>query len=252
MTMYQPQEHHDDPAHTERVDGDGDVAPAEEAERLEEQHEEPDHPEPVENDTGGAAARERDHPEDVVADEEDRAAAQEPHHPMHVVEDEEEDRAAAQEPDHPERVDDDRDGDAAREAERLTATSTALRGGAGAQPALMPGEQLTVLEDRDTGPSHTATPTPTSAQGDFQVFGRGELESYRSRWESIQLGFVDDPNGAATQADTVVGELLGRLTERRQALRDELNRQPQQDVDTESMRLAVRNYRSLFQRLLGS
>jgi hypothetical protein len=251
MTMYQPQQHDDDPGHTERVEGDRDVAPAEEAERLEEQHEEPDHTERVENETDGAAAHERDHPEDVGEDEEDRAAAHERDHPEDVGEDEE-DRAAAHERDHPKDVADERDGDAAREAERLPAASTAVRGGECAQPALMSGEQLTVLEHRDTGPSHTPARTPTSAHGDFQVFGPGELEGYRSRWESIQLSFVDDPKGAATEADTVVGELLGRLTERRQALRDELNRKPEQDVDTESMRLAVRNYRALFRRLGGS
>jgi hypothetical protein len=232
MTMYQPQEHRDDPGHTERVEGDRDVAPAEEAERLEEQHEEPNSTERVENEKDGAAAQERDHAENVVQDEEERAAAQKP--------------------DHPEHVDDDRDGDAAREGERLTATSTALPGGEGAEPALMGGERLTVVPDRDTGAGHTPAGMPTAPHADFQIFGPGELEGYRSRWESIQLGFVDDPQGAATKADTVVGELLGRLTERRQALRDELNRQSEEDLDTESMRLAVRNYRSLFRRLVGS
>jgi hypothetical protein len=232
MTMYQPQEHHGDPGHPERVEGDRDDAPDEEAERLEEQQEEPDHMERVEKETDGAAAQERDHPEHVVEDAQDRAAAQEP--------------------DHPEYVDDDRDGDAAREAERLTATPTALPGGEGAQPALIGGERLTVLQDRDPEAGQTPAGRPTSPHADFQVFSPGELEGYRSRWESIQLGFVDDPQGAATEADTVVGELLGRLTERRQALRDELNRQSEEDLDTESMRLAVRNYRSLFRRLAAS
>ena len=171
-------------------------------------------------------------------------------HPERV--EDERDGAAAQELDHPEHVEDGRDGAAAQEAERSTATATALPGDEGAGPALMPDEQLTVLEDRDTAPSHAPARTPTSAHGDLQVFDPGELEGYRSRWESLQLGFVDDPKRAAEEADTVVGELLGRLTEHRQALSVDLNRQSEQDVDTESMRLAVRNYRSLFRRLVGS
>ena len=190
---------------------------------------------------------ERDHRE-RVEDERDRATAPERDH-REPIEDER-DGATAQERDHPEPVEDERDGAAAQEAERPTATATALPEGEGAGPALMAGEQLTVLEDRDTGAS--PTPAGTSAHGDFEVFGPGELEGYRSRWDSIQLGFLDDPKGAAEQADTVVGELLGRLTERRQTLSGELNRQLDQDVDTESMRLAVRNYRSLFRSLVGS
>ena len=199
--------------------------------RPQEPYDERDHLERVEDERDGATAQERDHPERV---------------------EDERDRAAAQERDHQEHVEDKRDGAAAQEAERPTATPTALLEGEGAGPASVAGEELTVLGDRDTGESHTPPGMPTSAHGDFQVFGPGELEGYRSRWESIQLGFLDDPKGAAEQADTVVGEMLGRLTERRQALSDELNRQSDQDVDTESMRLAVRNYRSLFRRLVGS
>src|SRR5262252_6198477 len=156
-----------------------------------------------------------------------------------------------EEPEQPPRVEDETDGAPVQDAER-SATATALPGDEGTGPAVMAGEQLTELEDRDTAPSHAPARTPTSAQGDLQVFDPGELEGYRSRWESRQLGFVDDPKRAAEEADTVVGELLGRLTERRQALSVELNRQSEQDVDTESMRLAVRNYRSLFRRLVGS
>lgn len=192
---------------------------------------------------------ERDHLE-RVEDERDRATAQQRDHPGPI--EDERDGAAAQERDHPEHPENERDGAAAQEAVRPIATATALPEGEGAGPASMAGEQLTVLEDRGTGPSPTPAGMPTSAHSDFQVFGPGELEGYRSRWESIQLSFLDDPKGAAEQADTVVGELLGRLTERRQALSDELNRQSKQDVDTESMRLAVRNYRSLFRTLVGS
>lgn len=214
MTTDQPQEQQGEPVSAERVEGETHVGAAREAGWPEEQHELPHHhPERAENERDDGAAQERDHPE---------------------------------------QFEDAKDGAAAQEAEPPTATATALPRDEGAGPALMPGEQQTVLEDPETGPSPTPARTPTSAHGDFQVFGPGELEDYHSRWESLQLGFVDDPKRAAEEADTVVGELLRRLTERRQALSDELNRQSEQDVDTESMRLAVRNYRSLFRTLVGS
>ena len=161
MSVDQPQEQHGEPPHPDRVEGERDVGAAREAKQPQELHEGPDHLERVVVETGGAAAQERDHPE---------------------------------------RVEDEMDGAAAQGAERPTATATALPEGNGAGPALTAGEQLTVLEDRDTGASPTPAALPTSAHGDFQVFGPGELEGYRSRWESIQLGFLDDPKGAAEQA----------------------------------------------------
>jgi len=162
------------------------------------------------------------------------------------------DHAAAQKPDHPEHVEDEKDAAPDQEAEQPGATATPLPVSEGAGQVSTASEQMTVLEDRGAGAVPTPPARPSSAHGDFQIFGPGELEGYRSRWESIQFGFLDDPRGAAEQADTIVRELLGRLTERHQVLSEELNRQSDQDVDTESMRLAVRNYRSLFQRLAGS
>src|SRR5215472_12171867 len=216
--------------------------------RPQEPYAERDHLEPVEDERDHAATQERDHLEPVEG-EGDHAATQERDHPKPV--EDEGGHAAAQERDHPERVEHERDSAPAQEAEDPAATATALPESERARQASTASEQLTVLEDRDAGASPTPPARPSSAHGDFQVFGPGELEGYRSRWESIQFGFLDDPRGAAEQADTVVGELLGRLTERHQVLADGLNRQSDQDVDTESMRLAVRNYRSLFQMLVG-
>src|SRR5215469_4354393 len=144
--------------------------------RPQEPYDERDHPERVEDERDGAAAQELDHPEHVE-DERDRATAQERDHPERV--EDERDGAAAQELDHPEHVEDGRDGAAAQEAERPTATATALPEDKGAAPESTAGEQLTVL---DAGASPTPPGRPTSVYGDFQVFGPGELEGYRSRW----------------------------------------------------------------------
>ena len=229
--MDQPQEQHGEPGHPERVEDESDAGAAREAERMEEQPEEPEHPAHFEHERDTAAAHDRDHPEHF---------------------EDERDTAAAHERDHPEHFEDERDGAAAQDAERRTATAAATPRGAADGPASMPDERGTVLEDRESGRSHAPALTPTSARREFQVFDPGELDGYRSRWESLQLGFVDDPKRAAEEADTVVGEVLGRITERRQTLSDELNRQSEQDADTESMRLAVRNYRALFRRLVGA
>src|SRR5215470_14552460 len=162
MTVDQPQEQHGEAGHSERVERERDVGAAREAERLEEQPEEPEHPARVEDETDAAPVQEQDRPWRVENERDD---------------------GAAHERDHPELFEDERDGAAAQEAERPAATASAMPGGEGEMPALMTGVQGTVLEDRDTGPSHSPAQTPTSAHGDFQVFDPGELKGYRSRWE---------------------------------------------------------------------
>jgi len=62
---------------------------------------------------------------------------------------------------------------------------------------------------------------------------------------------VDDPKHAAEEADTLVGELVDRIGQRRQQLRDDLGRRSDQSGgETEAMRMALRQYRELFQALV--
>jgi hypothetical protein len=77
----------------------------------------------------------------------------------------------------------------------------------------------------------------------------GEL---RSRWDHVQAGFVDEPKTAVQQADELVAQAIKRLAEGFADARSGLERQWAQgdDVSTEDLRLALRKYRSFFERLL--
>ena len=75
----------------------------------------------------------------------------------------------------------------------------------------------------------------------------------RSKWESIQGAFVDDPKSAVKQADELVSSAIARLSE---TFADERSKMEQQwsqgsDISTEDLRLALRRYRAFFQRLLA-
>ena len=75
----------------------------------------------------------------------------------------------------------------------------------------------------------------------------------RTKWESIQAAFVDDPKNAVKQADELVSSAIARLSE---TFTDERSKMEQQwsqgsDVSTEDLRLALRRYRAFFQRLLA-
>jgi len=85
------------------------------------------------------------------------------------------------------------------------------------------------------------------------LFEQDALESFRARWGTIQTGFVDDPRGAVKQADELVAAVMKRLAE---VFADERANLEQawakgDDVSTEDLRVALRRYRSFFDRLLS-
>ena len=77
-------------------------------------------------------------------------------------------------------------------------------------------------------------------------------DDYSSRWDALKGDFVDEPRRAVRQADELVGELLDEL----QRLFGDQRRNLEQGFDhdrasTEDLRLALRRYRSFFDRLLS-
>ncbi|MCG8467913.1 MAG: hypothetical protein MJB57_06825 [Gemmatimonadetes bacterium] len=91
-------------------------------------------------------------------------------------------------------------------------------------------------------------PTPTS-----DAMSTNDVAEFRARWADIQASFIDDPNRACEQADNLVDLVLNRLTERFTRERDGLVRQWDQGheaTDTEELRLAMKGYRGLIDRLL--
>ena len=92
---------------------------------------------------------------------------------------------------------------------------------------------------------------PASGTDGFDLLGDGELTSIRDRWAGVQVTFVDDPAGAARQADTLVGEVLDYLRRRHRELQDEAGRRAGAETDTEALRVEFLRYRSFFRTLLG-
>ena len=81
-----------------------------------------------------------------------------------------------------------------------------------------------------------------------------DADSYSSRWQTIQAGFVDEPRRAVQEADALVAEVMRRLAEGFATERERLEHQWSggNEVDTEDLRLALRRYRSFFDRLLST
>lgn len=97
------------------------------------------------------------------------------------------------------------------------------------------------------------TPEPVNAvaepAGDTTLFDDGDTTRFQNRWRDLQADFVDDPAQAVRGADELVDEVLRELAERKHNLE---GRWRDGDDDTEELRVAMREYRSLFNQLLNA
>jgi hypothetical protein len=85
------------------------------------------------------------------------------------------------------------------------------------------------------------------------LFAPDLAQQFRSRWDAVQSGFVDDPREAVRHGDELVAQVMKTLAESFAAERQKLEDQFR-DADgasTENLRLAFRRYRSFFERLLS-
>jgi hypothetical protein len=75
----------------------------------------------------------------------------------------------------------------------------------------------------------------------------------RRRWESVQVGFVDDPRQAVSEADLLVSsaidEIMSGFSDHRRRL--ESSWQKGAEASTDELRDAFRRYHSFFERLLA-
>jgi hypothetical protein len=100
----------------------------------------------------------------------------------------------------------------------------------------------------DARPTDGANPAKAAP-----LFPEDVANDFRSKWDHIQTGFVDEPRQAVQQADELVAQAIKRLAD---SFAQERNRLEQQwdrgdQVNTEDLRIALQTYRSFFHRLLA-
>lgn len=85
------------------------------------------------------------------------------------------------------------------------------------------------------------------------LLAEGEVRDLRGRWDMIQAAFVDQPREAVQEADKLVASAMKRLAEMFAEERSKLEGQWDRgdNVSTEDLRVALRRYRSFFNRLLS-
>ncbi|WP_236743430.1 MULTISPECIES: hypothetical protein [Nocardiopsis] len=96
--------------------------------------------------------------------------------------------------------------------------------------------------------------TAATDRGPWRLGPRGmDPESVRKRWSEAQNRFVDDPHEAVRELDALATEVadavVAEIESRRSALRAAWNEDG--GADTEELRLALRDYRSFVEHLVG-
>jgi hypothetical protein len=112
-----------------------------------------------------------------------------------------------------------------------------------------------VLQD-EVAPEDRATPvraTPASHEEAnlAPLFAEDVASDFRSRWDVVQRGFVDDPKKSVREGDELVAQVIKSLAETFSGQRAALEDDRADQASTENLRLALRRYRSFFERLLS-
>ena len=110
-------------------------------------------------------------------------------------------------------------------------------------------ERSVVEAQSDTATSQPAPDSDALAP----LFAQDVANDYRARWVVVQQGFVDDPNRAVKEGDDLVRQVLKTLEESFSKERGTVESQlgTSNQASTEVLRVALRRYRSFFERLLS-
>jgi hypothetical protein len=111
-----------------------------------------------------------------------------------------------------------------------------------------------IIHDKDSMGETLVQEPPNDSNTDSAttLFDREDAEHFRTRWNEIQGSFVDEPRLAVEQADALVREATGKITQLFASEHDLLENQWKQgnDVSTEDLRKTLQHYHAFFNRLV--
>jgi hypothetical protein len=102
-------------------------------------------------------------------------------------------------------------------------------------------------------PAEQSVRKPIESSTERELFADDELAGLRARWDTVQATFVDDPRDCVQKADGLVSDVVQQLTAGFSDARARLEEQWARDEEasTEDLRVALKQYREFFQRLLA-
>ena len=94
-------------------------------------------------------------------------------------------------------------------------------------------------------------PGETGAATVGDLWAADSADDLHSRWQELQLRFVDDPRGVVTEARSLVAEAVQSLTAALSDRQRDLDGLASSNGDTEQLRTALQRYREFFDRVVG-
>jgi len=118
--------------------------------------------------------------------------------------------------------------------------------------AVVEARSFESLAEQPESPATPSAPAPADGHA-TPLLTEQETQDFRGRWDSIQAGFVDEPRIAVEQAYNLTAQAMKRMSDVFAQERANLESQWARgdDVSTEDLRLALRRYRTFFDRLLS-
>lgn len=107
-------------------------------------------------------------------------------------------------------------------------------------------EEKTHMQEHDTHSNRRASE-------DFAWLKDDECDELQSRWDAIQIEFVDDPRASVEKADALIADTFERIQREFSNRRKTLNEQwgSRENVSTEDLRVTLQSYRAFINRLLA-
>ncbi|MFI7541492.1 hypothetical protein [Actinoplanes sp. NPDC049599] len=114
--------------------------------------------------------------------------------------------------------------------------------------AVDPVTETPLDEDSATQSTPAVVAAAPAATKPDTLFDQDDAKSFQERWRDVQLRFVDSPKDAAGDAAKLVDEAVDKLTASLRAQREGLNNDTE---DTEQLRVQLRGYRDVLNRILS-
>src|SRR5947209_19082553 len=109
------------------------------------------------------------------------------------------------------------------------------------------------MEERRTNETSNPAPRqerPMNQPDGFTLVDHASMSEFDRRWHMVQADFVDDPRRAVGEAGKLMAELMDHIAKNLRQHGSDLGKKRDGGSDTEAMRLEMRRYKDLMNRLL--